>query len=196
VADVLDSLPVSRRPPAGRYGAKDAIPGVVVVEIFRAAATLVAGRGGAAAVGAVAKAALGLELCDAPRCVAVGSTEYIGIGPGRWLVLSEGESEALTQSLEAAFAPQASIVDQSGALVLFEASGGKIAETLPKFIAIDIDPSVFPIGAAATTTAAHVNLTLWLAGPDRWRFAVGRSYVPAFLRILAFAAAESGLELR
>jgi sarcosine oxidase subunit gamma len=198
VADLLDSLPVSRRPPAGRYGAEDAIPGVVVAEIFRAAAILLAGRGQGSVVSLDAEAFFGVPLADEPRCVvaAAAAVEFIGVGPGRWLVLGEGESEGLIQRLEAAFAPQASIVDQSGGLVLFEASGRKIAETLTKFIAIDVDPSVFPIGVAATTTAAHVNMTLWLAGPDRWRFAVARSYVAAFLRIFVFAAAEFGLELR
>jgi sarcosine oxidase subunit gamma len=111
-------------------------------------------------------------------------------------VLAEGESEALTQRLETAAAPQASVVDQSGGLVLFEASGEKIADALPKFLSIDIDASVFPVGAAATTTAAHVNLTVWLARPGCWRFAVGRSSAAAFLRILAVAAAEFGFELR
>jgi sarcosine oxidase subunit gamma len=198
VADVLDFLPVSRRLPPGRYGAKDAIPGVLVAELACAAATLVAGRGRGSFTSLNAEAFFGVPLSDEPRCVvaAAAAVEFIGVGPGRWLVLGEGESEALIQKLEAAFAPQASIVDQSGGLVLFEASGGKIAETLPKFIAIDIDPSVFPIGAAATTIAAHVNLTLWRAGPDCWRFAVGRSYAAAFLRILGVAAAEFGLELR
>jgi sarcosine oxidase subunit gamma len=170
----------------------------VVAEIFRAAAILVAGRGQGSVVSLNAEAFFGVPLADGPRCgVATSdSVEFIGVGPGRWLVLGEGESERLIQRLEAAFAPLASIVDQSGGLVLFEASGGKIAETLPKFIAIDIDPSAFQDGAAATTTAAHVNMTLWRVGPDRWRFAVGRSYVAAFLRILVFAAAEFGLELR
>ena len=197
MADVLHSLPVSRRLPAGRYGATNAIPGVVVAELARAAATVVAGRAQGSSTGLNAEAAFGVRLADNPRCVVAGgaAVEFIGIGPGRWLVLGEGESEALTQRLEAAFAPQASIIDQSGGLVIFEASGEKIAETLPKFIQIDIDHSVFPIGAAATTTAAHVNLTLWLVGPDRWRFAIGRSYAAAFLRILAVAAAEFGFEL-
>jgi sarcosine oxidase subunit gamma len=196
VVDVLETVPISRRLPPGRHGAQTAVPGVTAGEIFRAAATLVAGRGQASIVMQAAKAAFGLELCDGPRCVASGSTEFIGAGPGRWLVLAEGESEALTQRLETAAAPQASVVDQSGGLVLFEASGEKIADALPKFLSIDIDASVFPVGAAATTTAAHVNLTVWLARPGCWRFAVGRSSAAAFLRILAVAAAEFGFELR
>jgi sarcosine oxidase subunit gamma len=194
VADVLNSLPVSRRLPAGHYGALAS--GVSASEIFRAAATLIAGRGQGGLVVETARSALSVELVDGPRCAFSEGAEFIGIGPGRWLVTSEGDGEALTQRLDAAFAPQASVVDQSGGLVVFEASGARLAETLPKFVAIDLDESIFPVGAAATTTAAHINLTLWRVGPEIWRFAVGRSYAAAFLRLLAVSAAEFGFELR
>ena len=195
MADVLNTLPVSRRLPAGHYGAATSAPGVVAVEILRAAAMLVAGRGQGGSVAATATAALGVPMVDGPCCAHADGFEFIGIGPGRWLVIAEGDGEALTQRLEASFAP-ASVVDQSGGLVIFEASGACLDKTLPKFVAVDLDDAIFPIGAAATTTAAHINLTLWRVGAESWRIAIGRSYAAAFLRLLAVSAAEFGFELR
>jgi methylglutamate dehydrogenase subunit D len=193
VADVLKNLPASRMLPEGRYGASTGAPGVVAHEVTRASATLIAGRGQTAAVVQAAKTAFGVELCDLPRRVQSGAMEFIGIGPGRWLVLDDGDGDALVAKLQSAF-PRASVVDQSGGLMIFDVGGAKLGATLPKILSIDSDAAAFPVGDAATTTAAHINLTLWRTGAESWRFAVGRSYAPAFLRMLAVAAAEFGLD--
>jgi methylglutamate dehydrogenase subunit D len=193
VADVLKNLPASRMPPKGRYGALTGAAGVVAHEIMRASATLIAGRGQTSAVVQAAKAVFGAELCDWPRSVQSGAMEFIGVGPGRWLVLDDGDGDALVRKLQLAF-PRASVVDQSGGLAVFDAAGAKIDATLPKFLSIDIDAAAFPVCAAATTTAGHINLTIWRTGLQSWRFAVGRSYAPAFLRMLVVAAAEFGLD--
>jgi sarcosine oxidase subunit gamma len=192
VADVLKNLPASRMLPKGRYGASTGAAGVVAHEVARASATLIAGRGQTSVVVQTARTVFGLELCDLPRRAASGAMEFVGIGPGRWLVLDDGDGDALVQKLQSAF-PRASVVDQSGGLAVFDAAGTKIDATLPKFLAIDIDAAAFPVGAAATTTAGHINLTIWRTGSENWRCAVGRSYAPAFLRMLAAAAAEFGL---
>ena len=65
---------------------------------------------------------------------------------------------------------------------------------LAKLAPLDLNPDVFPVGAAATTTAAHVNMTLWRCEGGVWRFAVGRSFLAAFLRLFSCAAAEFGLD--
>lgn len=193
MADVLKNLPASRMLPGGRYGASTGAAGVVAHEIKRASATLIAGRGQTAAVVQAARTACGVELCDLPRRAVSGAMEFIGVGPGRWLVLDDGDGDALVAKLQSAFALLASVVDQSGGLAIFDVAGEKRAATLPKFLSIDIDDTAFPLGAAATTTAAHINLTIWRSGTENWRCAVGRSYAPAFLRMLAVAAAEFGL---
>ncbi|MGO4872677.1 MAG: sarcosine oxidase subunit gamma family protein [Roseiarcus sp.] len=196
MTDVLASLPPSRRLAAGRYGAPGSSAGVLVREIARAAAVVVAGRGRSDAAARSASAAFGMEILDRPHRSASDALEFIGIGPGRWLALDAGDGDALVERLEAALSPIASVVDQSGGLEVFEATGAKIAHVLPKLVSIDVDPSVFPAGSAATTTAAgFINLTLWRVEADRWRFAVGRSFVCAFLRALASESAEYGLEL-
>ena len=65
---------------------------------------------------------------------------------------------------------------------------------LAKLAPIDLHPDVFPVGAAATTAAAHVNLTFWRCEGGAWRFVVGRSALAAFLRLFSCAAAEFGLD--
>jgi methylglutamate dehydrogenase subunit D len=188
VAEFLASLPLGKVLPTGLHGAAGA--GVTLRSTATQACVLVAGRDRAAVI-AKAHSAYAVELCDAPRLSAGGGIEFIGLGPGRWLVLSpEGD---LAARLEAACAPEGSIFDQSGGLVLLEAEGKDICAVLAKLVAIDLHPSVFAVGAAATTTAAHVNLTLWLCEDGRWRFALGRSYLAAFLRAFSCASAEFGL---
>jgi sarcosine oxidase subunit gamma len=193
VAEFLASLPLGKILPAGLYGASGA--GVILRTIAAQACVLVAGRDSAAVI-AKARSAFAIELCDAPRLSAGGGIEFIGLGPGRWLVLSaQGDFAGdLATRLEAACEPEGSIFDQSGGLVILEAEGKDIGAVLAKLVAIDLHPSVFAVGAAATTTAAHVNLTLWLYEEGRWRFALGRSYLAAFLRAFSCSAAEFGLD--
>lgn len=189
MAEFLASLPLGKILPVAHHGAAGA--GVTLRSIAMQACILVAGRDRAAVI-AKARSAFAVELCDAPSLSAGGGIEFIGLGPGRWLVLSaEGD---LAARLEAACAPDGSTFDQSGGLVLLEAEGKDIGAVLAKLIAIDLHPSVFAVGAAATTTAAHVNLTLWLCEEGRWRFALGRSYLAAFLRAFSCASAEFGLD--
>ena len=103
--------------------------------------------------------AFSVELTDAPRRSVGAGIEFIGIGPGRWLALAP--ETGLAQRLEAALALAASIFEQGGGLVLLEAEGGAMDGLLAKLAPLDLNPDVFPVGAAATTTAAHVNMTLW-----------------------------------
>ena len=95
MADVLKNLPASRMLPEGRYGASTGAAGVVADEITLASTTLIAGRGQTAAVVQAAKTAFGVELCDLPRRAVSGAMEFIGVGPGRWLVLDDGDGDAL-----------------------------------------------------------------------------------------------------
>lgn len=188
--DFLASLPLGKKLPPGHYGAEGA--GAATLRLVATdACTLVAGRDRPAVI-AKARSGLAVELHDAPRRAAVGGVEFIGTGPGRWLVLSE--AAGLKQELEAAFAPEASVFEQGGGLVVLEAAGTSIRDVLAKLVPLDLHPAVFTLGDAATTTAAHVNLTLWLQQAERWRFAVGRSSLAAFLRAFACAAAQFGLD--
>lgn len=190
MADVLAGLPLGRTLPPGHYGAGGSAS-VTLLSAPSDACTLVAGRDRGAVL-ARACAAFGTDLCDAPRLSRGGDVEFYGTAPGRWLALSA--TTGLGGRLEAAFAPAASIFEQGGGLVVLEAAGEPMRAVLAKLVPLDLDPAVFAVGDAATTTAAHVNLTIWRQDSDRWRFAVGRSNLAAFLRAFAGASAEFGLD--
>jgi methylglutamate dehydrogenase subunit D len=190
MADYLASLPLGKLLPPGRHGLPGA-PGIRLKTISADACTLVAGRNLPEVI-AKAREALSVGLTDGPRRSAGAGIDFIGIGPGRWLAVAP--ETGLAQRLEAALAPAASIFEQGGGLVLLEAEGAAIESVLAKLAPLDLHPDVFPVGAAATTTAAHVNMTFWRCDGGTWRFAVGRSYLAACLRLFSCAAAEFGLD--
>ena len=189
MAEFLASLPLGQALPTGHHGAAGA--GIVLRSFASQACTLVAGPN-RAAVREKARSGFAADLCDGPRLSSGSGVEFIGDGPGRWLVLAGGDD--LAGRLEAAFASAASVFEQTGGLVLLQAKGKDIGAVLAKLIPIDLHPAAFPVGAAATTTAAHVNLTIWRCEAGRWRFALGRSYLAAFLRAFSSAALEFGLD--
>jgi sarcosine oxidase subunit gamma len=189
VVDVLADLPLGRILPPGSYGA--AGPGVVLAQARREAATLAAGRDGAALRAAVSSA-FAASLIDAP-CVSAGQgVEFVGVGPGRWLALSE--RPGLNERLERAIGEAGSAFEQSGGLVVCQASGPALALWLAKLVPLGLD--ALPVGAAATTNVAHINVTLWRTAPGAICFALGLSFLAAFLRAAASAAAEYGFEWR
>jgi methylglutamate dehydrogenase subunit D len=190
MANFLAALPLDKSLPVGRYG--QAGPSGLRLKTFSAdACTLVAGRDRPKVI-AQARDAFAVDLTDGPRHSAGNGVDFIGVGPGRWLALAP--ESGLAQRLDAALAPAASVFDQTGGLVLLEAEGDGMDGVLAKLAPLDLHPAVFPVGAAATTTAAHVNMTFWRFQGGVWRFAVGRSYLAAFLRLFSCAAAEFGLD--
>jgi methylglutamate dehydrogenase subunit D len=189
MADVLASLPLGKKLPPGFYGAKNGTTTRLRL-VSTDACTLVAGRDRVAVI-AKARAAFAIDLQDVPRRSAAEGFDFVGVGPGRRLVLPE--TRGLAQKLEGAFAPEGSVFEQGGGLVVLEASGA-MRDALAKLVPIDLHPSVFKPGDAATTIAAHVNITVWLERDDLWRFAVGRSLLSAFLRAFACVSLEFGLD--
>ena len=190
MADFLASLPLGKLLPPGRHGLPGT-PGIRLKIVAADACTLVAGRNLPDVI-AKAREAFSVDLTDGPRRSAGAGIDFIGIGPGRWLALAP--ETGLARLLEVALAPAASIFEQGGGLVIFEAEGGAIDSVLAKLAPLDLHLDVFPVGAAATTNAAHVNMTFWRCEGGVWRFAVGRSYLAAFLRLFSCAAAEFGLD--
>jgi sarcosine oxidase subunit gamma len=190
----LDALPFDRIAPAGHYGLAGAT-GVTATRLEGLAiATLQARNGAGAALVERLQQAFTPAFIDAPRVVASGNAVFIGTGPARWLALSDEEAE-LAASLARAAGPLASVNEQSDGFVVFELTGAKVPDTLAKGALIDLDPRVFQIGDAATTVLAHLGVTLWRTGEERWRVLVGRSFHAAFCRFLIASAAEYGLEL-
>lgn len=193
MAEVSTSLPVTRRLPRGRHGASTGSAGVVVGERRMRVATVAARKGAVAATIDRLATFLGTAPRDRPVAVAAGGVTLIGIGPGRWTAVSETVAD-----LEATLGPVldgvAAVVDQSGGQIAFEISGPGVDDLLAALVAIDLAPEVFPVGSAATTTVAHVGVTLW-RGETAWTFLVGRSFAVAFERAVVASAARLGVVL-
>jgi methylglutamate dehydrogenase subunit D len=195
VVEVLAGLPAHRKLPPGRYGSAGSEPGITLRKFERSAATLIAPVSEIAQVSVRCADSFGVTLPTEPRWVAANSIEFIGHGPGRWLVLAEEPSDRLIERLQAVFDLKASVIGQSGSLVFFEAGGPRLRDVMEKLLTIDIDPSVFGVDAAATIALAHIGTTVWRGGrAAQWRFAVGRSFEAAFLRTIVLHSAEFGLE--
>lgn len=194
--DLVQRLAPTRLVPEGHYGP----PGRAGVAARAlegcCAATLVARRGAASRL-AAAFAAAGLPLEDAPRVSRGAGLEAVGVGPGRWLVTAEGtDAPALLARLQALAAGLAAVTDQSDAHLLIEVSGEAAPDALAKGVAVDLHPSAFQAGDAATTAVAQVGVTFWRTEDGAaFRFAVPRSFAPAFLRWLTASAAEHGFAL-
>ncbi|MFG1344951.1 sarcosine oxidase subunit gamma family protein [Xanthobacter autotrophicus DSM 431] len=196
MSDQLEQLAPTRLVPAGHYG-PDGATGVSARTVERLAlATLVARKGATASLLAAASAA-GLPLVDAPRLGTGAGLQAVGTGPGRWLVMAEGlEGPALVAWLKSLFPGLAAITDQSDANLVLDISGPKVREGLAKGVAVDLHPVAFEAGDAATTSVSHVGVTFWqMDDAPRYRFAVPRSFAPAFLRWLTASAQEYGFAL-
>ncbi|MFG1375348.1 sarcosine oxidase subunit gamma [Xanthobacter autotrophicus] len=195
MSDLLEHLAPTRLVPEGHYG-PDGAAGVSARAVETLAAATLVARKGATARLIVACAAAGLPLADAPRFSAGAGLEAVGTGPGRWLVLAEGVSGAdLVARLAGMAQGLAAITDQSDANLILDISGPDARAALAKGVTVDLDPTVFSAGDAATTVVSHVGVTFWRRDADTYRFAVGRSFAPAFLRWLTVSAAGFGFAL-
>lgn len=201
MSDFLQALSPATLLPDGAYG-RDGTPGVTARRITDFVAATLTARHGMAATLTAAADALGLILPDAPRAVlGTWGTRAVGIGPGRWLVVAEGPPAAGRLAGLASLTQDGGVlVEQSDSLLLYEIGGGDVRAALAKGVALDLHPVAFPEGAAASTSVALVALTFWRAGDAAdgsatFRFAVPRSFAPAFLRWLAASAAEFGFAL-
>lgn len=193
--DPLAHLVPSRPVPAGRHGRRDGAPGLVVRTVDDVAIVSIVARPKAGPVPASAAAALGAFLPAGPRHVEGSGLALIGTGPDRWLALAEGTDPAsLTARLAAALGGTCALTDQSDSLVLFDLAGTALEAVLPRFVAVDLHPSVFGADAAATTSVALIGATLWRRG-EGVRFAIPRSMANAFLRVVVTSGAEAGVDL-
>jgi sarcosine oxidase subunit gamma len=182
----------------GHYGNPDGEPGVTLSERTGIGlATLAARKGNAAALGAMVQSAYGVALPDSSRLSAGPDVGFIGTGPGQWLATSERLAYgALAIDLAAKLAGLASVSDQSDGRAIIRISGPRARDVLAKGLPLDLHPSVFKPGTAATSTIALMGVTLWQADDvPTYDVAVFRSLAGSFWKWLTDSAAEFGYEV-
>ncbi|HET7715552.1 MAG TPA: sarcosine oxidase subunit gamma family protein [Bauldia sp.] len=182
----------------GRHGRMDGAAGVTVGErVDLGLASVMARKGQGTALREIARAAYGADLPDTPRHVAGPEVGFIGTGPGQWLAVSERLANGdLSTDLSTKLKGLASISDQSDGRAVVRFAGGRAREVLAKGLPIDLHPSLFAPGGAATSIIALMGVTLWqVDAVPTYDIAVFRSLAGSFWKWLTDSAAEFGYDV-
>jgi heterotetrameric sarcosine oxidase gamma subunit len=168
--------------------------GVTAAERPLTLARMIVRKGCRAALANALQVRLGLQLPNGPQRTEAGRIALLGVGVDAWLAAGEA---GLTDSLRHAAGEYAAVCDQTGGYAVLQVSGEKVREALAKMIPIDLHARTFPPGAVASTSAAHMAITLWHLqdGPGAdavFEIAIPRSLAVSFAHLLADSAAEFG----
>jgi sarcosine oxidase subunit gamma len=180
----------------GRYGYAGGEPGVTIAERIGLGLATVAARKGAPLRAAV-KASYGVNLPDDSTVGPGPEVSFVGYGPGQWLAVSGTlRNDTLAKQLGQDLKALASVSDQSGGRTLLRLSGTRARDVLAKGLPIDLHPSVFGPGSAATSTISLMGVQLWQVDEaPTYDIALFRSVSASFWRWLIASAAEFGYEV-
>lgn len=182
----------------GRHGRKDGDAGVTLSErIDLGIASVMARRGRSAPLREAVRAAYWADLPDSSRSVQGPAVAFIGTGPGQWLAVSERLANgALAADLGRLLKGNASISDQSDGRAVIRIRGPRARDVLAKGLPIDLHPSVFAPGSAATSLINLMGVTLWQVDDvPTYDIALFRSLGGSFWKWLVDSAAEFGCEV-
>ncbi len=182
----------------GRHGRKDGDPGVTLSErVDLGLASVMGRRGRAAALDEAVRAAYATDLPDSPRCVGGPAVAFVGTGAGQWLAVSERLANgALAADLARTLKGNASVSDQSDGRAVVRIRGPRARDVLAKGLPIDLHPSVFAPGSAATSIVSLMGVTLWqVDNAPTYDIAFFRSLAGSFWKWLADSAAEFGYDV-
>ena len=180
----------------GRSGVQDGPPGVTVrMRPDLAILSLAAGKGRKAALAARLLERHGLTLSNGSRFVVGTALSAVGIGPERWLLLRETkDSDFLRRQVSTDLEGLGAVADLSDAFQVLRLLGPSARAVLAKGLPIDLHPSVFGPGDAASSLAVLIPLHLWqLDEAPTYEIAVPRSMASSFATWLKDSAAEFGL---
>jgi sarcosine oxidase subunit gamma len=181
---------------AGRHGAPEGAPGIVLRErADLALATIIARRGQSDSVRGKLSEAFGLNAPVAPRRVSAGTVSLIWSGPGQWLALARpARAPGFVREIEEALDGLAAITDQTDGRVVVSVTGPKASLAMAKLFPIDLHPSVFDADHAALTKMALINVQIWRDGGG-FEIAAPSSYAGSFWTALMHACEEYGVQV-
>ena len=181
----------------GRHTASGAAPGVTLTETRPGSIVQVAAWPGQekAVLAAIQKAA-GLKLPDgAGGGVAKDTKAAFGIGPGRFLVVSQADGLADTMSAAIPI-DMGTVTGLSHGRTAIRVSGPKAEWVLSKLYALDFALPACPVGAGRSTTHHDIFTAIQRTGADAFDLYVFRSFARSFWQMLCHAAEEVGYEVR
>lgn len=200
MAEIADSSPLPRSAFHGlalpAHASGSAAPGVTARECVDLTMFFVAARTGrAAALQEAVRAGLGLALPSTPARSAAGDLSALWIGPDQWLVsFHQDRSPDAERGLAAACSQQAGMVEVGDGRAVLRVSGPKARDVLAKGVPIDLHPSVFQPGHAASTVAAMIDIHLAQIDEDpTYEIVLFRSLAGSFWHWLESSSAEFGL---
>jgi heterotetrameric sarcosine oxidase gamma subunit len=165
-----------------------------IERIGLAIATVIVRRGKRAELSDAVRSLFGIALPAGAEWVARDGVAFLGIGPGKWLAISEANGAAFVQTLETKLQGLASVFEQSGGIGVLRLAGPNLFETLVKGVQIDLAPDVFPVGSVAVTSIAHIGMTLWkVDDAPTIDIAVARSLSGSFQHWLEMSASADSL---
>jgi sarcosine oxidase subunit gamma len=180
---------------AGRFGSREGEPGVVISErVGLGLASVLTRKGCGAALAERLRILYGINVADAPHVSVGAQLSLVGVGPQRWLAVSDAlRGETLAADLAAKLQGLASVSDQSGGRTLVRLSGPAARDVLAKGLAIDLHPRAFAPGSAATANVGHVDVQIWQVDEaPTYDIAVFGSLAESFWRWLTASAAAFG----
>jgi methylglutamate dehydrogenase subunit D len=179
----------------GRFGRAGDQPGVTLSERTDVGlATVMARKGRGAALAAATREAYRVDLPGDSTVAAGPAVAFMGTAPGQWFAVSERLANgALPDDLVAKLAGFAAITDQSDGRAIVRVSGPSARAALAKGLPIDLHPTVFRPGSAATTSISHIGAQIWqVDDTPTYDIAVFRGFAGSFWGWLTSSAAEFG----
>lgn len=192
--------------PAGRHGAMDGAPGVIVQERRGAGFALITARSGRRDdLAQAVQSAFGLDLPPVGKRITGERLALTGTGRDRWLAERLLPSpEGIERHLADALGQTAAIVDQSDATIVLRVRGPRVRDVLATGLPVDLHPRAFAVGDAAQTLCAHIGVLVWrLADGDGdgadggavFELATPRSTIGSFRHWFETSALRHGLEV-
>jgi heterotetrameric sarcosine oxidase gamma subunit len=166
--------------------------GVTAVPVHgRAVATIMVRKGKISELAAQVGEVFSIDLRDQPKRSAANNIAFLGIGPGKWLAMSDQPATGFVADMAARLDGLAAVVDQSDALAILRLSGPALPATLEKGFQIDLRS--FAIGDCAVTSVHHLGATIWKIADGSFEVAVARSLTGSFQHWLSASVGVDGL---
>ena len=121
-----------------------------------------------------------------------GGVALLGVGPNRWLAVSEAGA-GFADELALALDGVASVIAQTDGLAVLRIAGPRARDAFAKGLPIDLDPGVFAVDDVASSILAHIGVTIWRTDEATYGVALPRSFAREFCHWLAESAGEFGL---
>lgn len=190
---LLEQDPLDGLAQLGRFGSGRGPPGLIVnVRKNLGMATIILCRNRHSDLVHTMQSRYGIDVGTDLRCVSGPTLTVVGSAPGRWLAISDRyRNGELARELQSGLAGLASISDQSDSRTILRLRGHRVRDILARGMPIDLHPSTFRSGSAASTVVRHVAVHLWQSDDDpTFDLAVFRSVASALWQWVVDTAAQ------